>query len=194
MKFKMAEKSLFAMLLRSPWWVSFVVVGVIVLAAGALLPREYFVVGALAGFPIFVVGCMAAWKQLRAPNPAHLTGMLDAAARMPWRDFAQALAAAWTRAGYTVERLPGNGAADFCLAKNGSTTLASARRWKAATHGVEPLRELRAAMDQRGAPTGLYVLAQGGLSDNARLYARDNGITIVQDAALAALLLTKTKA
>ncbi|RYF63804.1 MAG: restriction endonuclease, partial [Comamonadaceae bacterium] len=25
MKFKMAEKSLFAMLLRSPWWVSFLV-------------------------------------------------------------------------------------------------------------------------------------------------------------------------
>ena len=40
MKFKMAEKSLFAILLRSPWWISFVVVGVIVLAAGALLPKD----------------------------------------------------------------------------------------------------------------------------------------------------------
>jgi restriction system protein len=39
-KFKMAEKSLFALLLRSPWWISFVVVGLIVLAAGALLPAE----------------------------------------------------------------------------------------------------------------------------------------------------------
>ncbi|ART50010.1 restriction endonuclease [Acidovorax carolinensis] len=187
----MAEKSLFAMLLRSPWWVSFVVVGLIVLAAGALLPKEYFVVGALAGFPIFVVGCVAAWKQLRAPHPAKVTEMLGAVATMPWRDFANTLAAAWTHAGYTVERVPGNGAADFCLAKGGSTTLASARRWKAATHGVEPLRELRAAMEQRGAATGLYVLAQGSLSDNARLYARDHGITIVQDDTLAALLLTK---
>lgn len=35
------------------------------------------------------------------------------------------------------------------------------------------------------------MLAQGSLSDNARLYARDNGITIVQDNALAALLLAK---
>lgn len=187
----MAEKSLFAMLLRSPWWVSFGVVGVIALAAGALLPKEYFVVGALSGFPIFVVGCIAAWKQLRAPNPARLTEMLAAVATMPWRDFADALTAAWTRAGYTVERLPGNGAADFCLTRSGSSTLASARRWKAATHGVEPLRELRAAMDQRGTPAGLYVLAQGSLSDNARLYARDNGITIVQTDALAALLLAK---
>ena len=89
-----------------------------------------------------------------------------------------------------MQQLDG-GAADFCLTKSSSTTLASARRWKAATHGVEPLRELRAAMEQRGATTGLYVLAQGSLSDNARLYARDNGITIVQDNALAALLLAK---
>ena len=73
----------------------------------------------------------------------------------------------------------------------GSTTLVSARRWKAAAHGVEPLRDLRTAMEQRGASAGLYVLAQGSLSDNARLYARDNGITIVQDNALAALLLAK---
>lgn len=187
----MAEKSLFAMLLRSPWWVSFVVVGLIVLAAGALLPKAYFVVGALAGFPIFVVGCMAAWRQLRAPNPAKVNEMLGAVATMPWRDFADTLTSAWTRAGYTVERIPGNGGADFCLTRSGSTTLASARRWKAATHGMEPLRELRAAMDQRGAATGLYVLAQGSLSDNARLYARDNGITLVQDDALAALLLAK---
>ncbi|MBP3980063.1 restriction endonuclease [Acidovorax sp. JG5] len=187
----MAEKSLFAVLLRSPWWISFVVVALITLASGALLPKEYFVVGALAGFPIFVVGCMAAWRQLRAPNSAKVIEMLGAATTMPWRDFANTLAAAWTHAGYTVERIPGNGAADFCLTRSGSTTLASARRWKAATHGVEPLRELRAAMNQRGAATGLYVLAQGSLSDNARLYARDHGITLVQDDALAALLLAK---
>ena len=187
----MSENSLFAMLLRSPWWVSFGVVSLIVLAAGALLPKEYFVVGALAGFPIFVVGCIAAWRQLRAPHPAKVTEMLAAVAAMPWRDFAQALTSAWTRAGCTVERVAGNGAADFCLTQNGRTTLASARRWKAATHGVEPLRELRAAMDQRGAATGLYLLAQGHLSDNARLYARDHGITIVQNDALAALLLAK---
>ena len=68
----MAEKSLFAVLLRSPWWISFGVVGVIVLIAGALLPKDFFVVGALAGFPIFVVGCIAAWKQLRAPSPTRV--------------------------------------------------------------------------------------------------------------------------
>lgn len=190
----MAEKSLFAMLLRSPWWVSFLVVGLIVLAAGALLPKEYFVVGALAGFPIFVVGCIAAWKQLRAPNPAQVADMLEAVGSMPWRSFADTLASAWTRAGYTVERINGNNAgADMRLTLGGKTTLVSAKRWKAATHGVEPLRELHAAMVASDAPAGIYVAALGQVSDNARLYARDHGIAVLQGDAVAALLLSSRR-
>ena len=81
------------------------------------------------------------------------------------------------------------GAADFVLTKDGHTQLASARRWKAATHGVEPLRELHAAMQARGTQAGLYLLAQGSLSDNARVFARDHGITVVQGDALALLFL-----
>ena len=191
MKFKMSENSLFAVLLRSPWWISFVVVGLITLAAGAFLPKEYFVVGALAGFPIFVVGCMAAWKQLRAPNPAKVAEMLDAVASMPWRSFADTLATAWERAGYTVERLTadGNNAADMRLTLGGKTTLVSAKRWKAATHGVEPLRELQAAMAAADASAGVYVAALGQVSDNARVYARDHGIVVLQGDAVAQLLL-----
>ena len=44
-------------------------------------------------------------------------------------------------------------------------------------------------MQVRGAQGGLYLLAQGSLSDNARLFARDHGITVVQGDALAGLLL-----
>ena len=186
----MPPNSLFAVLLRSPWWISFALVGLIALVAFALLPAQYAVVGALGSLPIFVVGCMAAWRQLRAPSPARVAETLGAVQAMPWRGFADALAQAWQQGGFDVQRLEG-GAADFSLARNGSTTLASARRWKAATHGMEPLRELHTAMEQRGATAGIYVLAQGSLSENARLFARDHGITIVQDTALAALLLAK---
>lgn len=186
----MAEKSLFAMLLRSPWWISFVVVGLIVLAAGAFLPKEYFAAGALAGFPIFVVGCIAAWKQLRAPNPAKVAEMLEAVGSMPWRSFAETLASAWTRAGYTVERINSNNAGtDMRLTLGGKTTLVSAKRWKAATHGVEPLRELHAAMEASEAQAGVYVAALGQVSDNARAFAGEHGIVVLQGDAVAQLLL-----
>lgn len=88
-----------------------------------------------------------------------------------------------------MERLAPGGAADFVLARGGQIQLASARRWKAAHHGVEPLRELHAAMQKRESPAGLYLLCQGELTDNARLFARDHGLTIVQGDALAQLLL-----
>ncbi len=189
-KFKMAEKSLFAVLLRSPWWVSFLVVGVIALAAGALLPREYAYVGAVGTLPIFVVGCIAAWRQLRAPSPAKVEEMLGAVNSMPWRQFSDALEAAWLRDGCTVDK-PKSGPVDLRVAKGGQATLVSAKRWKAATHGIEPLRELHAAMQAEGAATGIYVMTQGQLSDNARLFARDNGITVLQGPGVANLLLAK---
>ena len=187
----MSENSLFAMLLRSPWWISFVIVGVIALAAGAFLPAQYFAVGAIAGLPIFVVGCVAAWRQLRAPRPAKVAEMLQAVAGMPWATFADTLATAWARAGYAVERLDNNTrGADMRLTRDGKTTLVSAKRWKASTHGVEPLRELFAVMQKQEASAGIYVMTQGQLSENAQAFARDHAIVVLQNTAVAHLLLS----
>ncbi len=185
----MSHNSLFAILLRSPWWVSFALVGLFSLAAAALLPREYVYAGVLGTFPFFAVGCVAAWRQWRAPSAARVAAMHAQLQTWHWRDLADALERSWNTNGLTVQRLTGGGAADFVLTQDGQTLLASARRWKAATHGMEPLRELHAAMQARGAAAGLYLLAQGSLSDNARLFARDHGITVVQGDALAGLLL-----
>ena len=76
MKFKMAEKSLFAVLLRSPWWISFALAGGFALASKALLPPQYVVFGALGGFPFAVIGVIAAWKQFSAPSTAHVEATL----------------------------------------------------------------------------------------------------------------------
>lgn len=187
-KFKMSENSLFAVLLRSPWWISFVLVAVIALISRALLPREYFVFGALGGFPIFVVGCIAAWRQLRAPSKAKVSQMLDSVQGMHWNAFSQALTHAWVTQGYDVN-VASKGVVDLRLAKDGKTFLVSARRWKAATHGVEPLRELYTAMQTQDAQGAIYIAAQGSVSENAALFARDHGITLLQGPALAALLL-----
>lgn len=184
----MSENSLFALLLRSPWWISFVLVACVALISKALLPSEYFIYGALGGFPIFVVGCIAAWRQLRAPSAAKVQTMLDQTQAMPWAKFSQALTRAWAGQGYGVNA-PSKGAVDLRLTRNGQTTLVSAKRWKAATHGVEPLRELYSAMQAENAQGGIYVAGQGTVSETAALFARDHGITILQGPALAVLLL-----
>ena len=184
MKFKMSEKSLFAVLLRSPWWISFVLVAVIALAAGALLPKEYAGVGMLGGFPFFVIGCMAMWRQRNLPSAAELEKGMSMLSSMGWRDFSALLETAFTRQGYAVKHL--NGAVDMQLEKKGVLTVVSAKRWKAAALGVESLRELVAARDAIEA-RNCVCITLGQVSAKANEYAEQNRITLISDADLVAL-------
>lgn len=184
MKFKMSEKSLFAVLLRSPWWISFVLVAVIALAAGALLPKEYAGVGMLGGFPFFVIGCMAMWRQRNLPSAAELEKGMGMLSSMGWRDFSALLETAFTRQGYAVTHL--NGAADMQLEKKGVLTVVSAKRWKAAALGVESLRELVAARDALEA-RNCVCITLGQVSAKANEYAEQNRITLISDADLVML-------
>ena len=184
MQFKMSANSLFAVLLRSPWWISFVLVAVIALAAGALLPKEYAGVGMLGGFPFFVIGCMAMWRQRNVPSAAELEKGMGMLSGMGWRDFSALLETAFTRQGYTVKHL--NGAADMQLEKKGVLTVVSAKRWKAAALGVESLRELVAARDALEA-RNCVCITLGQVSAKANDYAEQNRITLISDADLVAL-------
>ena len=186
MKLKMAPNSLFAVLLRSPWWISFAVVLAFAGASQALLPEQYRVFGMMGGFPFLVIGSMAAWQQLRAPSPQQVERILQQAAAMSWRDFSAALERAYSRQGYSVSRLDGP-AADLLLAKAGRSTLVAGKRWKAANHGVEPLRALHGLRQAQDASHGVYItLADVG--DKTRRFAKEHQIALLQGAALAQLL------
>lgn len=193
MKFKMAPNSGFAVLLRSPWWVSFLIAGAIVLVCAALLPAHLVPFAAAGALPIAVIGCVAAWRQWRAPSAARIEAARAAAAAMPWRDFAALLTRAWSAEGHGVEPLPANAQpADLRVLRQGAddqSVLVAARRYKAASHGVEPLRALHAQVQQRGAQAGTYVVLQGSVSDAARAFATAHGLVILEGAALDTLLL-----
>ncbi|WP_322992876.1 restriction endonuclease [Limnohabitans sp.] len=150
MKFKMSEKSLFATLLRAPWWVSFLVMLAVALVAGALLPEAYKIAGMLGAFPFFVIGVMAAWRQRNAISPNRIQELVEQARGMGWRDFSVLVEEALRQQGFVVTRL-NDGPADFQIEKNGRVTLVSAKRWKAATVGAEHLRELLAVRESRDA-------------------------------------------
>jgi restriction system protein len=186
MKLQMAKDSLFAILLRSPWWISFGIAAGIAVVARLVLPEKYAIAGALGGIPFIVVGAIAGWRQLRAPSAARVTSTLEAAGTMSWREFASALEDAFRRDGNVVTRLPGP-QADYEIVKAGRASLVSCKRWKAASTGVEPLRELHAATEAREAHEGIYV-AVGGFTENARRFAAENRIRIVQGTQLAQML------
>lgn len=187
----MSEKSLFAVLLRSPWWVSFVLVAVVALVAGALLPQKYAGVGMLGGFPFFVIGCIALWRQRNVPSAAVTEKVLQSLSNMGWRDFSALLETAFIRQGYAVTAL--QGPADLQLEKKGVFTVVSAKRWKAASAGLEHLRELVAMREELQATHGVCITL-GQVSAKAREYAAENRITLVTGQDLVVLTASAFKA
>jgi restriction system protein len=185
MKLRMAENSLFAILLRSPWWISLVLAAIVALVARLALPADLFWFGAFGGLPFVVIAVMAARRQWRAPSAAQLARTAAQAQTLAWRDFAAALEAGWRRQGFDVTRREGG--ADFVLRKGDTNTLVSARRWKAASLGLEPLRELQAALDAAELRHGAIV-ALGDITPQAARYAADHGIRVLGVAELAGLL------
>lgn len=183
MKFQMAKNSLFAILLRSPWWISFAVAGGMFAVARFLLPVFY---AAFMALPFLVIGLYAAWKQLRAPSAAKVAVRLEAIRAMSWEAFAREVEAGFRRDGYTVNRLAGE-EADFELVKAGRHSLLACKRWKVMRAGIEPLRQLQAARRKREAQESIYVAA-GEITDNARAFAGQNNIRLVEGAELTRLL------
>jgi restriction system protein len=181
----MSDQSLFAYLLRSPWWVSFAIALCFALVARFLLPDAYAPYAWSLAIPLVIVGGIAASKQWKLPSAARIEATLEAVSAMSWRDFSVLMEQAFQRDGYEVTRM--SGAADFKLIKAGRISLVSCKRWKAANHGLEPLRELYAARDAQEAREAIYVAA-GNLTDNARRYAVDHKIVLMQGPELATLL------
>jgi restriction system protein len=183
MNFKMHKNSLFAILLRSPWWMSVGIAVGIFLLARFWLPEAYAFFVAL---PFMVIGSYATWQQLRAPNAERVAATLAALRAMSWSDFSNALEDAFRRDGFVVKRLR-DAAADFEMTKANRVSLVSCKRWKVARAGIEPLRELYAARQARDAHECIYVAA-GEITDNAHAFAAEKNIRLVYDAELAKLL------
>ena len=177
---KLPQNSLFAMLMRARWWVSALVALGVFAAARLILPAGFAL---FATLPFIVIAFVVAWKEIRQPRGARLDMALERLRAMSWEEFAFGLEEGFRRQGYAVGRA--QGIADFELAKDGRVSLVCARRWKAARTGVEPLKELLAAGEKRGAGECIYVVA-GEMTENARGFAKEKGIRLVEGAGIVA--------
>jgi restriction system protein len=177
---KLNQNSLFAILLRSPWWVS------LGLAAGVFFVARLFVPPFYAAFvplPFLIIAAMVIWRTLKQPSTRNLPARLAALRAMPREEFAAALEQGFRRAGYEVARVQG----ELQLTKSGRISLVDCRRWKATRTGIEPLRELHAMGEKREAQELIYVAA-GEVTENALVFARQNNIRVMGDAELARLV------
>lgn len=186
MKLQAHPNSLFARLLRSPWWVS-AAVALGTFAFVRVVLRSFEQAGLYAFFVALPFAVIAAWtgvKQLRAPSPAKLAARLEELRAMDWPAFAAAVEDAYLRDGYKVTRLEG-AQADFEVEKAGRRALLACRRWKASRVGVEPLKAFAAEVQAREVADSAW-LAAGELSETARAYAGEQRIRLIEGSGLAA--------
>ncbi|MEQ1807680.1 MAG: restriction endonuclease [Burkholderiaceae bacterium] len=176
MKFQMAKNSLFAVLLRSPWWVSLALGAALALVAAAFVPDPYRPIGVLSAVPFIVIAGIAAWRQSRLPSAARVLATQQAVSVMAWGDFAKLLEQAFARDGYSVQRGTRD-AVDFEIERQGRRMIVCARRWKSARTGLEVLRALQAAREDIGVPDALYI-GLGELTDTARPFAAQHRIAV----------------
>jgi restriction system protein len=135
--------------------------------------------------PLIVIAVVALWRQLRVPSGARLDAAIDALRAMTWEEFARALEQGYRRERYNVKRV--EGAADFELERAGRVSLVVARRWKASSTGLEPLKELAAAGEAREAAECVYVLA-GEMTQKALGFAQKTKINWVRGVELVKLV------
>ena len=183
MKWRLPQNSLFAILLRSRWWVS-ALVGVGVFGVAQLILPEGL--AAFAALPFVVIAIVAGWRQIGTPGPERVAQTLERVRAMTWDAFAAELEEAFRREGYEVKRL-GGPQLDLELARAGRTTVVGGRRWKAMRTGIEPMREFHAAARAREANERVFVAA-GEITDIARALAAEKGIRVLVGVELAKLL------
>ena len=183
----MSENSLFALLLRKHWWVSVAVAIAIALLARFVVPQAYAAYAFSFSVPFLIIAAIAAWRHRHTPSSGRVEATVEAVAAMNWRDFYALMEQAYRNEGYTVTRE--NGAADFKLIKSGRVYLVSCKRWKAATHGVEPLSDLEVRRAAQDVHEAVYI-ALGELGDKAVRFAATKKITVVQGPEIARLLRT----
>lgn len=186
MNLKMNQNSIFAILLRSPWWVSAGIAAALFTGARLALPTDYSLYAFFVALPFFVIAVHTGWLQLRAPSEARIAQAMEALRAMSWNDFSAAVEEAFRRDGYTVAPI-GVAGADFELAKAGRMTLVACKRWKVARTGIEPLRELDSARHARAAHECVYI-ATGEVTDTASGFAAEKNIKLVSGAELGRFL------
>jgi len=181
MKLKLHQNSLFAVLMRSPWWLSGLLAAGIFGATRLFMPIELAV---FAASPFVVITVYVAWKQLRAPSAKRIAETLERLTAMSREEFTAALEAGWRREGYEVSRAGAQ--FDLELRREGRVSLVVCRRWKAERIGVEPLRELHEAGRKREAQELIYVAA-GDITAQAHAFAAENKVRLVYGDELARL-------
>jgi len=196
-------------LAKCPWWVSvalsataFVVLRFVLplyVPSGPATASNYAIKGMLGGLSagapfialfLLIPAPIAAFRQWREGRLLNKQHGLTSIRALSWARFETLVAEAYRRQGYSVSRASGNGpdgGVDLVLRKDGNTLLVQCKQWKAWRVGVKVIRELYGVMIA-GKAHGAIVVTSGTFTQEARTFAEDKPIDLVEGEQLAALI------
>jgi len=183
MAFKMAENSLFAVLLRSPWWDSFLIAAFFIAVSVILGGNTYVILGITAALPFIGIGIAAAVRQSKLPSQKRIVEIAELAQTLPAKDIASKISESYINAGFEIAEFKPN-TAELALTRGYRKILLSTKRFKASNTGVGPLKDLVQSGEEVEATSYVFV-ALGTVSDAAVEYASENKIEIIRAAKLA---------
>ena len=145
----------------------------------------------------WLVACaiMLAWvsaevRKLRSRHLVETAVGPESIRELPWREFEQLVAECYRRKGYMAEvvgRASGDGGVDIELNGHGKLLLVQCKHWKAYRVGVKEIREFHSVVVSRKADGGI-VATSGRFTDEAVRCGAENGIELIDGAALVQLL------
>jgi len=178
MAFKMVEGSLFAVLLRSPWWYSALIALAFIFVSLIVGSAQFGIFILALAVPFIGIAGFAFFKQSQRPSPKRVAEVTEEARNMSASEVAAKIAQTYVDIRFDSDPFAGK-EADLELIRGNRKLLLSSKRFKAATTGIEQLKKLVVAGEKAEATGYLYV-ALGDISANARKYAAENDIELIQ--------------
>lgn len=144
---------------------------------------------AAAALVVLLVLSVLARRNRRRP-PARPTGAGPAAvAALSWIEFERLLGEYFRGRGFTIveSQRGADGGVDLKLAKDGQSVLVHAKRWLMRDVSVQVVREMHGLVRNRSRTRGV-VVASGGFTPEARRFAAQTRIELVDGSSLARAL------
>jgi restriction system protein len=149
---------------------------------------QYLFPAAFAGGAVLSV--FGRWKRRRLHGDAAGDAGPAALQAMSWDDFELLVGEAFRRQGYRVRELGGDGpdgGVDLVAARDEQHYLVQCKHWKSRQVGVRTVRELYGVMTAQQA-AGAFVVTSGVFTREARAFAYDKNVLLIDGAQLLRLL------
>ena len=193
------EQSLFENLIdtcsRFPWWLGVLLAMAAYFGLHEVAGSEWVDQASLVSYGQFalpagllLLAALSAYGRLtRGASVDRMTAgpRRNALSNMSGQQFETLVAEAFRRKGYSV--IKKGGSAELTLKKSDRTFLVQLQQWRSIKVGVNAVREMDAAMAERGA-TGGFVVTSGVFTDEAMAFAKGRHIKLMDGKALQSLI------